>query len=207
MMIVKKILATIVLVALSTLGPRAFAGPVGLETGPNLVTNGGFETGNFNGWTRSGNLDTVFTGVDCFGGCLGNFAFDSGAQSTLAFVNQTITTVPGRNYNIHFFLQSDGEFSQQFPNEVEVDFGGKSVYHALNIGAQSFTEIIIDPTATSTATPLSFGLRSDSGFLQLDNISVRLIQQVPETRAFILVGLGLAVLGLSRRRKFHTNGL
>jgi len=188
------------LLTLSALGSRAFASPVGLEIGTNLVTNGGFETGNLNGWTRSGNLDTVFTGVDCFGGCIGNFAFDSGAQSSLAFINQTISTVPGKNYNIHFFLQSDGEFSPGFPNEVEVDFAGKPVYHALNIGAQPFTEIIIDPMAASTTTNLSFGLRSDSGFLQLDNISVRLVQQVPEPTSLAFVGLGLVALGLSRRR-------
>jgi len=202
-MTIKKIFVAAMLVALSTFGARAFAGPVGLETGPNLVTNGGFETGDLNGWTRSGNLDTVFTGVDCFGGCLGNFAFDSGAQTTLAFINQTISTTPGRSYNIHFFLQSDGAFSPGFPNEVEVDFGATAVYHVLNIGAQPFTEIIIDPVATSTATNLRLGLRSDSGFLQLDNISVRQVaQQIPEAKAFTLVVAGLAMLGLSRRRKF-----
>lgn len=201
MIVVKKIVVAMVLVVLSALASRAFAGSLGLETGPNLVTNGGFETGNLSGWTRSGNLDAVFTGVDCFGGCLGNFAFDSGAQSTLAFISQTISTLPGKSYNIHFFLQSDGEFTQQFPNEVEVDFAGKTVYHALNIGAQPFTEIIIDPLATSSATDLRFGLRSDSGFLQLDNIAVRQLQQVPEPLALALVGLGLAVLRLSRRLK------
>src|ERR1043166_1821905 len=202
MIMVKKIIVLAVFAALSAPDSRAVAGPVGLEIGANLVTNGGFETGNLNGWTRSGNPDTVFTGVDCFGGCLGNFAFDSGAQTTLAFINQTISTVPGRNYNIHFFLQSDGEFSAQFPNEIEVDFAGKSAYHALNIPAQPFTEIVIDSMAASTSTDLRFGLRSDSGFLQLDNISVRLVQQIPEPAALALTGLGLIAFGWSRRRSW-----
>ena len=38
--------------------PTAFAGPIGSEVGPNLVTNGGFES-NLSGWTASG-----FAGID-----------------------------------------------------------------------------------------------------------------------------------------------
>src|SRR4051812_49603447 len=75
-------------------GPLALAGPIG----PNLVVNGGFETGDVSGWTQSG--DTSLNGVDCSAGCFyfaGSLDFSS--------LSQQIATLPGSSYNIHLLLQ------------------------------------------------------------------------------------------------------
>ena len=76
----------------------------------NLVNNGGFETGNFTGWTTGGNTD--FTGVQCPGasplvpeGICDAFMGPIGSDGTLS---QAIPTVVAQPYIISFAFMSDG---------------------------------------------------------------------------------------------------
>src|ERR1700730_10015968 len=68
----------------------------------NIVTNGGFETGDFTGWTQSGN--TGFTGVDTDSAHSGNFGAFSGPTGSEGFLSQTLNTVAGMAYDLSFFL-------------------------------------------------------------------------------------------------------
>ena len=80
-------------------------------------------------------------------------------------------------------------------------WGGNPVYLVTDILGFGYSEIIIDPIATSASTVLSIGLRDDSFFLNVDDISVRQVPE-PATLALLLGGLGIA--GLSRRRRSTT---
>lgn len=168
------------------LGQAAFAA--------NLVTNGGFETGSFTGWTQSGN--TSFTGVVNAPVHSGSFAASFGPEGSLGFIDQILATVPGVKYTISFWLQNDGGT----PNEFQSLFDG--VIHAdlLNFPGQPYTFMSYDAVASGSSTDLKFGFRSDPAFIHIDDISVT-PNTVPEPSTMVLLGLGvLGVASLRRRR-------
>ena len=71
----------------------------------NIVNNGGFEAGDFTGWTQSGN--TGFTGVDSFAANSGNFGAFFGPVESLGYISQTLNTVAGMTYELSFFLRNE----------------------------------------------------------------------------------------------------
>jgi PEP-CTERM motif len=186
----------------------AVAGPVANETGPNLVTNGSFENTSQiagSGWTVSG---FIAEGFDYFidtnpsGAQSGTHSFAGGAIGDLGFISQNIATTVGDSYNIHVWLANLSGFADS--TAIEVLWGGNLVYSATDILGFGYHEIVIDPIATSASTELSIGLRDDSFFLNVDNISVHntSVSQTPEpaTLALLLGGLGAAGFSIRRRR-------
>ncbi|TAK92612.1 MAG: PEP-CTERM sorting domain-containing protein [Burkholderiaceae bacterium] len=190
-----QIKTVLVAVALSLSAAGAYAFPVADEFGPNLVVNGDFETGSLApDWVQSGNLG--FNNIDSVGNGGSSFSWTGGSIGSLGYINQTLATVAGAGYNIHLFLQSDGDT----PNEIQVMWDGAVVYDAFNVGSQGFTEIVIDPFASDASTILSIGTRNDPGFLHVDDVSVREASSVPEPMTVALLGLGLLGVGVSRRK-------
>src|SRR5205809_6014854 len=66
----------------------------------NLISNGGFETGDFSGWTVFGNDNDVIGDQPFTAPHSGNFQalFGSGSNS----ITQNVTTTPGSSYVISF---------------------------------------------------------------------------------------------------------
>ena len=192
--------------SIAALNPTAFAGPVTHETGANIVSNGSFENTSAvagSGWTVSGAyfaegfdyfIDTSPADAES-----GTHSFAGGAIGGLGFISQNLATVAGVNYNIHLWLANLSGFADG--TEIQVRWGGNIVYDATDILGFGYRQIIIDPRATSTTTTLSIGLRDDSFFLNIDNISVR---QVPEPATLVLLLGGLGAAALSRRRRCST---
>jgi hypothetical protein len=60
-----------------------------------LVTNDGLETGDFTGWTQSGN--TSFTSVDLGLGHSGSYGAKFGPAG-IGTISQNIITTPGQTY-------------------------------------------------------------------------------------------------------------
>lgn len=72
--------------------------------GVNLVNNGGFETGNFTGWTQGGNR--IATTVSDSTVNTGSFAAALGPVGSDGNLSQTLNTVAGQAYTITFYLFS-----------------------------------------------------------------------------------------------------
>ena len=174
----------ILTVALLALASPAYA---------NLITNPGFETGNFDGWIQFGNTGFTFVDGDPHSGI--SAAWFGPVGTTLGFLMQIVPTTPGVLYNLSYFLQSDG----LTPNEFEVSWNGVSLSDQLNLPAFSYTEqAFSNLLATTTTTPLIFSFRNDPGFFQLDDVAV---SPVPEPATMVLLGSAMAGLGLATRRK------
>lgn len=133
---------------------------------PSLVINGGFETGDFTGWTV--NDPTDFTFVDTGNAHSGNFSAYFSAIGTDGTISQTIVTVPGRHYTFSFWLYSDGAT----PNHFSASFGGTTVFSVTNDPAHGYVQHTFDVVATGTSTVIRFAGRNDQGFLQLDDVSL-----------------------------------
>ncbi len=198
-----------VVVAMAASVSAVMAGPVDAEVGPNLVSNGGFEaTASIagSGWTPS--PGSLVEGVDYFidsnpaHAHSGTRSFAGGTVGRLGFITQNIDTVVGQSYNIHLWLANFSGVAAG--TRIDVLWGTDLVYSAADITGVGYREIVIDPIATSTFMMLSIGLRDDTQVLNIDDVSVRRVQDVPEPAAGLLFGLGLAGLGLSARGRWLT---
>ena len=164
----------------------------GAVASANLVSNPGFETGDFTDWTSSGNTD--FTFVDGFPHS-GSFAAWFGPTGSLGFLSQTLATVPGDTYELRYWLQHD-PFGSGTPNAVQVFWDGSPIRDDVDVGAFQYTEFVVSNlVATGASTNLTFGFREDTDFFQLDDISVEgAVQPVPEPGTLLLLGMGLLIL-------------
>jgi hypothetical protein len=160
-----------------------------------IVTNGGFETGDFTGWTLSGNTD--FVGVTTGIAHSGDFAAFFGPDGSLGFLSQTLATTAGTTYELNFFLASGG----QTPSDFQVAFEG-ATYEQIDLPPFSYASESLTVIATGSSTLLQFGFRDDNGFFNLDDVSVN---AVPEPDSLTLLCLGAAgVLAVTRLRRHRS---
>lgn len=171
----------------------------------SLITNGSFETGDFSGWTQFGS--TTFNGVYCPGvsglgvtdaNCAGFF----GAVRSTGGIEQTFATAFGANLLVSFDYLGFGG-TPVTPSSFLAEFisGGTTTLVDLtnHSGAVNFSQTFVAGAATST---LRFSFRQDAAFDFLDNVQVvPEPASVPEPIGAAVVGLALACLTASRRRK------
>ena len=158
---------------------------------PDIVDNGGFETGDFTGWILSGN--PIPGVVDMSSPHSGNYAANLFAAGSLGYMEQFLSTTPGTLYNLTYFLQSDGGA----PNEFLAQLDGTTLIDQTNIQSQNYTPYSFSFRAISASTDLKFGFRNDPGSLHLDDISVT---AVPEP-AFAWLGMFTIGLVVTKQAK------
>ena len=135
-----------------------------------LVQNGGFETGDFADWTFTGdtNYSMVVSGETKYVHS-GTYGAELGESGDVAYLIQTIPTVPGSSYSISLWLDSpDGLMT----NEFSVSWGVDTLFDYTNFSAFGWTNLQFTVVATSASTVLSIGSRDDLGDLGLDDVSV-----------------------------------
>ena len=177
-----------------------FATSANASLGPNLVDNGGFETGDFSGWTLSGNPGT--SGIAPFVEHSGNYGAYFGAVGSQTFLTQTLATTAGASYDLSFWLENDGGSANLFT----VSWNGKVIDTLANANTFGWTPFSLKVTATSASTPLVFGFQQDTTYLHFDDASVEQVAApVPEVSTCLAGVLMLLPFGASSLRMLRKN--
>jgi uncharacterized repeat protein (TIGR03803 family) len=154
----------------------------GLQIGPSIVQNGGFETGDFTDWTLVG--DTV-VGGSIYDAVLANSSGYDVAHSgtygaflgdvTLATLSQTLPTASGQNYLLSSWLDNPVSGSGQ---QFLVKWNGAILYNVVDPPAFAWKNLQLIVTASGTSTVLQFGAENGPNYFGLDDISVTPIPTV-----------------------------
>jgi hypothetical protein len=166
-----------------------------------IETNGGFETGDFTGWTQFG--DSAFDFVDSSSPHSGSASAFFGAVDPSG-VSQTLTTIAGQKYEVSFWLANE----EGTPNAFSWSWNGVAQAPSfVDSAAADYTNYSSLMTATGTATELSFSFQNQTNFWRLDDVQVTDtgvnigVSPVPEPETWLLLSAGLGVLGLMKRRR------
>ena len=174
----------------------------GAASAQELVVNGGFETGDFSGWS-SGGGNYVNPADSCYSGACahsGAFGVSFGAVGGESPLSQVIATHAGDAYTISFWLNSIGSMG----DSVSLSWDGNLLFSQSNIPAEGWVQHTFTATASTDSTVLSLGLRNDPSWDGLDDISVTDASGgVPEpaTWAMMLTGFVGAGAALRGRRR------
>lgn len=190
--------------------------------GTNLVSNGGFESGDFSNWNISGSYACVGSSV-----CVGNgFTLDEdpgpatggfavylgGCDETYSGcggeddLSQTIATVAGVTYTLDFFLSAPTYNGSSTPNTFTVLWSGAIVSTMSDLAGNSYIEYTY-ALIGSGSDALEFDSSDVPSAFVLDDVSVVDISLVdagvadcPELGSVLLLGVGLPTVSFLRRR-------
>ncbi len=143
--------------------------PFTLSIGQPLLQNGGFETGDFTGWTQSGNTaytTVVTTSTYVHGGTHGA---EFGPSGNPGYISQNLPTTPGQTYLLSLWVRNAAGTT---PNLFSAQWDGATVVALTNFTTTAWTNFQRLVTASTSSTLIQFGLQDDPSYLAIDDITV-----------------------------------
>lgn len=168
----------------------------------NLVVNGDFETGTFDGWGNG--WDNGWSFVDtilAYPPNSGTYSATLGSADAITpgIISQKLATTIGQSYIVSFWLANG--YDPKNPiinNQISVDWGGANLYAGANLNEFGWTYNTFTVTANNTETDLTFTYIQVPSFFHLDDVSV---SAVPIPGSLVLLASALLPLGWRRLRK------
>ena len=177
---------------------------------PQLVQNGGFETGDFTDWILNGdgNPDNfVDNGTTWYiTPHSGTYFALMGEQTFVAYLSQSIPTVSGQPYLFSSWVNSPDGYT---PTECSIAWNGNTLFNQANIGMLGWTNFQYIVTATNSSTTIQFGFQNAQSYFGLDDVSVTAVSK-PMFQAVAKSGGSIdltwsAMNGLAYQLQYTTN--
>ena len=155
----------------------------------DLVTNGGFETGDFTAWAQFG--DTSYTGVGTLSQS-GAYAAYFGPITSTGGISQLLSTTAGTPLIVDFWYQALGS-----RNSFSADLGGVNLVSLTNDTAHTtWTEFTFTVNAPTDTPTLSFTFSNPPSYDYLDGVRVT---TTPAPGPITLAALGALVAARRKR--------
>lgn len=177
-----------------TLGSLAGLLSLAGSASANIVTNGGFETGSFQGWSLVGAPNQYFDVGGSFAAHSGSYGmFFADLQSANNAFYQTVPTSAGQTYELAFWVKdlTNGQ------DTLHIDFEGQSVFNLspVNQPELQWTPYLLQVTATQNGSELRISGYDAPGAIYVDDLS---LTAVPEPATLTLAAIFPALI-LRRR--------